>query len=229
MFFAAFLGPIFAILFFNAVIFIIVITVLIRHTHNKLGKTADTKKQRKSNIRLAISLFGVMFLFGLTWILAGFTISEASLAFQILFAIFNSLQGFFIFVFFCLLSADVRQLWLQMLTCGRYTKTTSSYSTGAKKAGQAKSKSGAKTASSALSQLPTSHYASESAVELSENPSSTFIGYDSFAPAMDDSVEEPNVLQNSSPAEEKKMRKKGTSKFGAFESMRVTVEFKDGQ
>ena len=134
VFFAAFLGPIFAVLLFNMIIFIVIIIVLIKHTRNKLGKTAkDAKAQRKSNIRLAISLFGIMVLFGLTWILAAFTISEASLTFQILFAVSNSLQGFFIFVFFCVLSSDVRQLWLEKLTCGCYVQGKSSYPSGGKR------------------------------------------------------------------------------------------------
>ena len=130
VFFAAFLGPIFAILLFNAVIFVIIIVVLIRHTQNKLN---DARQQRKSNIRLVMSLFGIMALFGLTWVLRAFTISEASLPFQILFAIFNSLQGLFIFSHFCALSDDVRQLWLEKLTCGRYGNSKSSYISGGTK------------------------------------------------------------------------------------------------
>ena len=133
VFFAAFLGPIFAVLLFNLIMYIIVVVVLIKHTRNKLGKTVTDKQQRKTNIRLAISLFGVMILFDLTWVLGAFTISEASLTFQILFAVFNSLQGFFIFIFFCVLSPDVRQLWLQTITCGRYVASKPSSYSGGKK------------------------------------------------------------------------------------------------
>lgn len=175
VFFGAFLGPIFAILLFNAVIFILVIGVLIKHNRKKIGKAADTKTQRKSNIRLTISMFGIMFLFGLTWVLAAFTINGASLIFQILFAVFNSMQGFFIFIFFCVLSSDVRQLWSEIV-CGRYAKQSTS-STGDKgySSGQHRSEANKipKTASSGLSSTgPSEHYTSNS-IELSEIPSST--------------------------------------------------------
>lgn len=179
VFFGAFLGPIFAVLLFNLVMYIIVIVVLIRHSRNKLGKTVTDKQQRRMYIRLALSLFGVMILFGLTWVIGAFTISEASIVFQFLFAIFNSLQGFFIFIFFCVLSPDVRQLWLKVITCGRYDIGKSTTSSGVKK-GQssgkpysAKTPSSVGTASSGLSSFPSNTYASESsaAFELSENPS----------------------------------------------------------
>ena len=61
-----------------------------------------------------------MFLFGLTWVFAAFTIEDGSVTFQILFVIFNAFQGFFIFVFFCVFSRDARELWKETLSCGRY-------------------------------------------------------------------------------------------------------------
>ena len=258
VFFAAFLGPIFAVLLFNLIIYIIVIVVLIKHSRNKLGKAMGNKKQRKSNIRLAINMLGVMILFGLTWVLGAFTISEASLTFQILFAVFNSLQGFFIFIFFCVLSPEVRQLWLETVSCGHYvTSKPSSYS-GAKKGYSTGLRSGAKqtnpsTASSGLSSFPSGHYASESsaAIELSENPSSTVIDeYTLSGPSMnkEQTVSQqsnnnnklPRVVgpptsshahfyKNPSAAGEEPNaggRGAGGSRLGAFESMRVSVEFK---
>ena len=118
MFFGAFLGPIiFAILLFNSVIFVIVITVLIKHTRKKLGTTDNTLQQTVT--RLLISTMGVMALFGLTWLFGVFTVSGASVVFQTLFAIFNSLQGFFIFLFFCVFGREGRELWLKVLCCGK--------------------------------------------------------------------------------------------------------------
>ena len=236
MFFGAFLGPIFAVLLFNVIIFIVVIIVLIKHTRNKLGKaTKDAKAQRKSNIRLAISLFGIMILFGLTWILAAFTISDASLAFQILFAIFNSLQGFFIFVFFCVLSPDVRQLWLEKLTCGRYVQGKSSYSSGGKRGyhtGKLRSgvtQSGGKTASSGLSALPSSHYATDSSIGISEYPSSTVIDESSFVKEKEQTEQTPSTTTevHFDESSTEKKSKRGASGLGAYESMRVSIDFKD--
>ena len=56
-----------------------------------------------------------MVLFGLTWVFAAFTVNDASIAFQFLFAIFNSLQGFFIFLFYCVVSRDARMLWVSVI------------------------------------------------------------------------------------------------------------------
>ena len=124
VFFGAFLGPIFAILLFNSVIFIMVIKILIKHTWNARG---HTKKQlnKKVAIRLLMSIAGVMFLFGLTWLFGALTVtgfgdSRASTAFQVLFVILNAFQGFFIFLFFCVFSKDVRDSWLELLSCGHY-------------------------------------------------------------------------------------------------------------
>ena len=124
VFFGAFLGPIFAILIFNTVIFIMVIVVLIKHTRNTLGRTKE-QMDEKTAIRLLISITGVMFLFGLTWLfgaltVTGFGSAAASTAFQVLFVILNAFQGFFIFLFFCVLSKDAREAWLNLISCGRH-------------------------------------------------------------------------------------------------------------
>ena len=236
MFFAAFLGPIFAVLLFNMIIFIVVIIVLIKHTRNKLGKaTKDMKAQMKSNIRLAISVFGIMILFGLTWILAAFTISDASLTFQILFAVSNSLQGFFIFIFFCVLSPDVRQLWLEKLTCGRYVQGKSSYSSGGKKAyhaGQLQSgvtQNTAKTASSGLSALPSSRYATHSYIGISEHPSSTVIDESSFVMEKEKSEQQLSTTTEAHFHELSTKSKRGASGLGAYESMKISMKFKDSK
>ena len=134
VFFGAFLGPIFAILIVNVVIFVLVIRVIIRHTRSKLdrsrldrSKLDRIKKQmkKKTAIRLFINTAGIMFLFGLTWLfgaltVTGFGSARASTAFQVLFVICNAFQGFFIFLFFCVFNKDARDLWIELLSCGRY-------------------------------------------------------------------------------------------------------------
>ena len=118
VFFTTFLGPIFVILLFNVVIFVVVIRVLIKHTRNTLGRTKD-QMNKKTAIRLLISIAGVMFLFGLTWLFGALTVtglrdSRASTAFQTLFVLLNAFQGFFIFLFFCVFSKDARESWLEL-------------------------------------------------------------------------------------------------------------------
>ena len=60
-------------------------------------------------VRMAIA---ILVLLGLTWIFGALAIGSARLFFEYLFCIFNSLQGFFIFVFHCLRQKDVQRAWL---------------------------------------------------------------------------------------------------------------------
>ena len=106
---------------FNMVIFVCVIVVLIRHVRS----TASLKKEaidKKTIIRLLFSIGGVMFLFGLTWFFAILIISVPGLreTFQILFTIFNSLQGLFIFLFVCVISSDAQGEWKEVFTCSKF-------------------------------------------------------------------------------------------------------------
>ena len=117
VFFGAFLGPIFAILLFNTIIFIIVMSVLTKQIRKKYATTNHAN--RKIIFRLMVSIMGVMSLFGLTWVFGALTVREASTAFQFLFAIFNSLQGFFIFVFFCVFGMEGQMFWVKVLCCKR--------------------------------------------------------------------------------------------------------------
>jgi len=117
-------GPIFAILLFNVVIFVLVIRVIIKHNQRTLGRSKEGMN-KKTAVRLLISFTGVMFLFGLTWLFGALTItgfgdSRASTAFQVLFVILNAFQGFFIFLFFCVFSKDARESWMEVFSCGRY-------------------------------------------------------------------------------------------------------------
>ena len=107
MFFAAFLGPILLILAFNTVVFIVVITIIIKHT---VKRSIDHKKKTDS-IQLMMNITSVFVLFGLTWIFGALTIMKAAPTFEIVFAILNSFQGFLIFIFFCVLKKEIRSSW----------------------------------------------------------------------------------------------------------------------
>ena len=115
---------------FNIVIFICVIVVLFRHSKT----TASLKKEsanKKSTVRLMISIGGVMFIFGLTWLFAIFTfqsVPEVRQTFQILFTVFNSLQGFFIFLFICVISSDARDEWKKVFTCTKFSSWLTQHS-----------------------------------------------------------------------------------------------------
>ncbi len=124
VFFGAFLAPIFAVLLFNLVIFIWVIVILVKHTRGQVKRSNENMKP-KTVFRLLVSISGVMFLFGLTWLFAAFTFQIGGdnilrTIFQILFTVFASFQGFFIFLFFCVFNTEARESWREFLSCGRY-------------------------------------------------------------------------------------------------------------
>ena len=110
--FGAFLVPILAILIFNFVVLVMVIRVIITHSKSKDTSARHTAKQ------LLISVFGITFLFGMSWVFGAFTISDASPVFKYLFAMFTSSQGFFIFIFICVIGKEGRELWINLLCCG---------------------------------------------------------------------------------------------------------------
>ncbi|KAM8741862.1 uncharacterized protein AB9X84_019121 isoform 1-T2 [Acanthopagrus schlegelii] len=105
----------FCIIFlFNFVMFIVVLIQLCRikrqNPHNSV---------HRSTLQDARSVAGITLLLGLTWGFAFFAWGPVNLAFMYLFAIFNSLQGFFIFVFHCAVKENVRRQWRTYLCCGK--------------------------------------------------------------------------------------------------------------
>ena len=97
------------------------IVVLVRHTKGNAKRQKEGMKKGTA-VRLLISICCITFLFGLTWLFGALTITVAAvnLLSQILFVIFSSLQGFFIFLFFCVFNKEARESWKEVLSCGRY-------------------------------------------------------------------------------------------------------------
>ncbi|KAK2156108.1 hypothetical protein LSH36_221g01028 [Paralvinella palmiformis] len=119
-FYGACLAPIALILVANFVIFSMVI-----HQLRKLSARNDHRSMKQYNIQTQLrGAIAVVILLGLTWVFAIFAVGRASLVFQYLFSIFNSLQGLFIFIFYCLLKKDVKDIWRQKWT--EFTTTASS-------------------------------------------------------------------------------------------------------
>ena len=81
------------------------------------------KMSIKSTVKTMVGIMGLMVLFGLTWLFGALTVREASIVFQYLFVISNAFQGFFFFVFICILGKDGRKFWI-----GVFRKNTKSYS-----------------------------------------------------------------------------------------------------
>ena len=101
-------------------IYSLVIRVLVKHNLQKnKHKIKNSSLTALEVIKLVLSICGIMFLFGLTWIFAIFTFvssnRDVAFALQFIFALFNALQGFWIFFFFVLLNAEARESWKELL------------------------------------------------------------------------------------------------------------------
>ena len=96
--------PILVIIAFNSVIFALVSYVFFKHSKKSFVRT----KKKQEIVLAVVRIVGVMVLFGLTWILGAFTIKGASLLFQWLFVICNTLQGVFIFLLFVVVNKNVQ-------------------------------------------------------------------------------------------------------------------------
>ena len=93
--------------------------MVIRHAREKAART-DKAMNNKQIVRMTISISGVLFLFGLSWLFFVLTFSVSGLreTFQILFTVFNSLQGFFVFAF--ILFTEGFDYWKALLSCEKY-------------------------------------------------------------------------------------------------------------
>merc|ERR1712180_20200 len=60
----------------------------------------------KAKVRIAL---GCTVLLGITWVFGLFAVGQLTYTFQLLFCIFNSLQGFFIFLFYTVYSEVLRK------------------------------------------------------------------------------------------------------------------------
>ena len=123
-FFAAFMTPVAFVIFINTITFLLIMYKLATRPPN----AADPDRTSEGLLKIKRA-FGILILVGITWMFGFFAVREARLVFQYLFAIFNSLQGFAIFMFYCVIQKKVRECWWALLTCnlGSLKKSKSIY------------------------------------------------------------------------------------------------------
>ena len=123
-FYFAFVAPVVTVLLINTVVF----TVIMYKLSTRPTTSADRDRGRDTLVQLRRA-FGILILVGLTWILGFFAVSQARLVFQYLFGIFNTFQGFSIFLFYCVMQKNVRECWWALLRCdlGSLKKSRSMY------------------------------------------------------------------------------------------------------
>ena len=108
-FYISVVAPVAAILLANTIILIL---VTIRLHRSSKHKPMNDATRVISEARIA---FSCNILLGATWVLAFFAVEEVTMLFQWLFCIANSLQGFFICLFYTVRNKDIRNAWLKAL------------------------------------------------------------------------------------------------------------------
>nr|XP_020458334.1 adhesion G-protein coupled receptor G2-like [Monopterus albus] len=98
--------------------FVVFIVVLVQLSRIKKQNPQNQSPNRGmvSDMR---SVAGLIILLGLTWGFALFAWGPLNLPFVYLFSIFNSLLGFFVFIFHCAVKENVRRQWRTYLCCGK--------------------------------------------------------------------------------------------------------------
>ncbi|XP_029420645.1 adhesion G-protein coupled receptor G2 isoform X2 [Nannospalax galili] len=114
VFYITVVGYFCVIFLLNVSMFIVVLVQLCR-----IKKKKQLGAQRKTSIQDLRSISGLTFLLGITWGFAFFAWGPVNVTFMYLFAIFNTLQGFFIFIFYCVAKENVRKQWRRYLCCGK--------------------------------------------------------------------------------------------------------------
>ena len=110
------------------VMFACVTIVIVRHIRRRQKQKLE-KSVVRSSARNAISIGGVMLLFGLAWIFGVLTFnSPVRTVFLYLFVICNAFQGFLLSLNLILLNEDGRHAWMYLLSCGRLYNSRSYFS-----------------------------------------------------------------------------------------------------
>ena len=128
-FFIAVAGPVILILIQNLIVLVLVLRGIAQSREKK-----KDKQEKFVSVRIA---FACSVLLGTTWIFGVLAIGDLRDMFQWLFCIFNSLQGFFIFIFYCLRNAEARKSWgrflgLKVLERGQTDRSKSNYGSSGK-------------------------------------------------------------------------------------------------
>ncbi|KAJ8315270.1 hypothetical protein KUTeg_007420 [Tegillarca granosa] len=126
----AFVGPVCLIILINFIIICITLKTMLS-SHMMLTKTV--REQTKSAVR---SLCVILPIMGVSWVLGVFSVNEDLVIFQYIFAICNTLQGLFIFLFHCLTNRQVHDAMKhnrrRKRSLADFTKSTSNVHTNFK-------------------------------------------------------------------------------------------------
>eukprot|EP00111_Clytia_hemisphaerica_P012507 TCONS_00036725-protein len=124
--------PICFIILLNIVLLILVLRA-IHNTPSNVRASKSIDEETPYMLKLAKITIACSVLLGVTWLFGFLAVGELTEVMQYLFCIFNSLQGFFIFVFYTLTNEEVKKEWANLLgwetILSSFSQTTTKKST----------------------------------------------------------------------------------------------------
>ncbi|XP_033116020.1 adhesion G-protein coupled receptor G2-like [Anneissia japonica] len=116
--------PVAVCLIFNIIVFMRVMCELMCR---RKQPTNSVNNVWKNMSKRAQNAFGISVLLGLTWVFGFLTFDiDHDYVFDVIFCVLNSLQGVFVFMFFCVRQKEVRVTWKKFLCC----QTQAAYNIG---------------------------------------------------------------------------------------------------
>ncbi|XP_030855771.1 adhesion G-protein coupled receptor G2-like [Strongylocentrotus purpuratus] len=123
------LVPMAIILIINIAVFILAMRRLQNSARFEGRVKKDCKTERQETLERIQNGIAMLLLLGFTWTTGYLTLINVDFT-GLLFIIFNSLQGFFIFVLYCLRKATIRKQWRRCICCALLREGGSAESTG---------------------------------------------------------------------------------------------------
>lgn len=87
----------------------------------------ETQSQRRKNLATVRIAFACSVLLGTTWVFGIAAVGDLRDMFQWLFCVFNSLQGFFIFIFYAVRNAEVRRTWTKFFGLTEFERSSTGF------------------------------------------------------------------------------------------------------
>ncbi|CAB4005879.1 adhesion G -coupled receptor L3-like, partial [Paramuricea clavata] len=122
----AFVGPAVFVILANIFVFVMILRTM-KNFHTVEQQTSIAKV--KTGVKTAMAIFPIL---GLTWVFGLMTFNRETVVFRYLFAVFNSAQGLFIFLFHCVLNKQMREVVHDSIT----KRSSLSSSFGTKRVGR---------------------------------------------------------------------------------------------
>ncbi|XP_061644216.1 adhesion G-protein coupled receptor G4 [Phyllopteryx taeniolatus] len=104
------------VLLCNTSVFVVVLLQI-----RQMGANKEPSTRSRSALQDLRAMASLTVLLGLSWLIGFFSFGPGRVAMMYLFTIFNTLQGFLVFLFHCLMKDNVRKQWRLHLGCGDHS------------------------------------------------------------------------------------------------------------